>query len=311
MRIDQLEALLMVSRSPSLSAASEQLHISVQTLSSSIKSLENELNLTLLERSSKGVIMTKEGLEVVQATQHFLEDMYKIRFKNENPQLMVLNNPLKLYVHAKMYELFVPRIICELKKNLPSIAISTYKLTVRELDDKLKTHQAPFALTFQMVLDGKTDTPDDFDFYPLFECKFVGIAQNNFPLTSINTISIKKLLKYPIIIYEDENKSDALYRLLHHFGKPSNLIVEKDFLLYREMLNAGLGIGFSIMTPLENYTRSLTESINKILLNDPLQLYGGYLMVKNTILSEEDDIFLRYIKNYLIRHAKSYPVYLF
>ena len=30
---------------------------------------------------------------------------------------------------------------------------------------KLKTHQAPFALTFQMVLDGKTDTPDDFDFY--------------------------------------------------------------------------------------------------------------------------------------------------
>lgn len=61
MRIEQLEQLLAVVQYRSISKASEKLFINQPTLSSSIRALEKELGVTLLERTRTGVILTQTG----------------------------------------------------------------------------------------------------------------------------------------------------------------------------------------------------------------------------------------------------------
>ncbi len=315
MRIDQLEALVVISRCQSLSAASEQLHISVQALRASIKSLESEMGLTLLERNSRGVTMTRDGLKVVEVAKRFLADMYKIQFKQEDPRVLALDQPVTIYTQSKLYELFVPRMVCELRQQIPGISITVNKFTQQKpLMEAILKEQAKFAFVFYNRMNEEGYRyHKDLTFVPLFECKLICLAHHSFPLSSLKTIALKKLLDYPMVVYKspDQQQNDML-RLLGAFGKPQNLILEEDFFICREMIALGLGIGFSILTPLESYNRPYPEQVETIIVNDEsIQLYAGYIMKKNTPLAEQDDVFLRYCKNYLLRTGKAYPSHVF
>ena len=63
MRMDQLEYLIEISKNRSLNAAAKKLHISQQALSTSIKTLEDELGFKVLYRSYQGVALTPKGAQ--------------------------------------------------------------------------------------------------------------------------------------------------------------------------------------------------------------------------------------------------------
>ena len=58
MRIEQLEHLIEISKTHSINHAAQNRHITQQSLSRSIKSLEDELLVPLLSRTRKGVAFT-------------------------------------------------------------------------------------------------------------------------------------------------------------------------------------------------------------------------------------------------------------
>lgn len=314
MRIDQLEALVVISRCQSLSAASEQLHISVQALSASIKSLENELGMTLLERNSKGVIMTPDGLTVVEVAKRFLSDMYKLQFKHEDPRILALDKPVILYIQSKLYELFAPKLICEMRKRIPEAQLSVRKYTQQEpLAEAILNGETEFAFVFYNTMNqGGYRYHEELTFVPLFDCRIVCLAHHTYPLSSLKTCSLKKLLDYPILVYktQDRQQNDML-RLISAFGEPKNVQYEEEFFMYRERVTNGEGLGFSILTPFENYYRPWPEQVEKIVLNDDIHLYAGYIVRKDTPLSETSDVFLRYTKNFMLRVGKAYPSYIF
>lgn len=63
MTIQQLKYVIAIANSGSLHEAAGRLFISQPALSSSIRDLENELNIQLFERSNKGVYLTEDGSE--------------------------------------------------------------------------------------------------------------------------------------------------------------------------------------------------------------------------------------------------------
>lgn len=63
--IDQLRSLVTVARSGSISAASDVLHRSQSAISIQIKQLEEQMGVRLLNRHSRGVVLTREGEVVV------------------------------------------------------------------------------------------------------------------------------------------------------------------------------------------------------------------------------------------------------
>lgn len=61
MNFSQLEAFLTVVREGSISKAAKELHLTQPALSTQISALETALEIKLLDRSSKGVLLTEAG----------------------------------------------------------------------------------------------------------------------------------------------------------------------------------------------------------------------------------------------------------
>ena len=63
MTLQQLLYALTIEEYGSMNKASQQLHISQPTLTTAIKELEVELNIVIFNRNSRGVEVTREGVD--------------------------------------------------------------------------------------------------------------------------------------------------------------------------------------------------------------------------------------------------------
>lgn len=73
MRLEYLQYFVEVCRTKSMSTAAHDLHVAQQTVSMAIKSLEEELGVTLLERTNRGVRVTASGEYIAEEARQLLE----------------------------------------------------------------------------------------------------------------------------------------------------------------------------------------------------------------------------------------------
>lgn len=78
MRIEYLQYVLEVARAGSISAAAKNLWMGQTTLSAAIQSVEQELELTLFQRTSKGVLPTPKGRDAIAIIERMLGDYQKL-----------------------------------------------------------------------------------------------------------------------------------------------------------------------------------------------------------------------------------------
>lgn len=73
MRIESLKYFIEVAKSSSITKAAETLFLNQTTLSATIRSLEEELNVVLFKRTKKGVSLTSEGEKILPLAQEVIE----------------------------------------------------------------------------------------------------------------------------------------------------------------------------------------------------------------------------------------------
>ena len=79
MRIEQLEYLAVVARLGSFRRAAEELHVSQPALSESVRSLERELGIDLLERGRHGATVSDSGRELFPQILTVLDSVDRLR----------------------------------------------------------------------------------------------------------------------------------------------------------------------------------------------------------------------------------------
>jgi DNA-binding transcriptional LysR family regulator len=79
MRIEQLEYFAAVTQHGSLRRAGEQLHISQPALSESLRNLERELGVTLLDRQRSGARISRDGRNLLPHVMEILEAADRLR----------------------------------------------------------------------------------------------------------------------------------------------------------------------------------------------------------------------------------------
>lgn len=315
MRTDQLQALITISQCTSLSSASEKLHLSVQALSISIKNLENELGLTLMERSSKGIYLTEPGRKLVTISLDFFNELYQLQNNSLDSRAQILlNEPLTIYCHTSIYDLFIPKLICSIRNQNPDSLISVNKLnTLEDINKSISLPECEFIFGFHFEnFSTNALIQNNCMFHPLFKCKLICVAHQKFPLSTLKSISLKTLLKYPIILYAPSTQNSIpLLELLSNYGKTKGITIIDDILLHREMIENGDGISISILSPFESYYHKFSSHIVTLDINEDFSLSGGYFTKKDYTLSEHSKIVLTYCQNYLTRHGSKYPIYNF
>lgn len=84
MTLQQLKYVIEVASCRSINDAAKRLFVSQPTLSTALRELEEEMNITIFERSNKGVVLTKEGAEFLRYARQVVEqaELLENRYRN-------------------------------------------------------------------------------------------------------------------------------------------------------------------------------------------------------------------------------------
>lgn len=143
--LQSLRYLVALAEHRHFGRAAEACHVSQPTLSSQIKKLEDELGVTLLERTNKRVALTPVGSQILSHARRALAEagqMEAVAQAARDP----LVGPLKLGVIPTLAPYLMPLILKPLRQACPQMMLELWEDQTRSLIDGLRNHRLDAAL---------------------------------------------------------------------------------------------------------------------------------------------------------------------
>jgi LysR family transcriptional regulator, hydrogen peroxide-inducible genes activator len=125
--------------------AAESCNVSQPTLSSQIRKLEEELGVTLLERTNKRVDVTPVGRQILEHAQRVLTEAGQIEAVARAARDPLVG-ALRLGVIPTLAPYLLPLILGPLRKAYPGLAIELWEDQTRLLMEGLRSHRLDAAL---------------------------------------------------------------------------------------------------------------------------------------------------------------------
>jgi len=88
MNLEQLEYIVEIAKTRSFSAAASQLHMTQSAISQSVRKLEQELGMTVFERSRQGAVPTEEGKTFIEQAIEILRRVQLLRVNGDSDKLL-------------------------------------------------------------------------------------------------------------------------------------------------------------------------------------------------------------------------------
>ena len=145
MNLQDLRYLVALAQHRHFGRAAEACNVSQPTLSSQIRKLEDELGVTLLERTNKRVDITPVGSQILAHAQAALAaagQMEAVARAARDP----LHGPLKLGVIPTLAPYLMPLILKPMREAYPGLAIELWEDQTRALVDGMRNHRLDAAL---------------------------------------------------------------------------------------------------------------------------------------------------------------------
>ncbi|MBQ2776621.1 MAG: LysR family transcriptional regulator [Peptococcaceae bacterium] len=217
MRLEQLQCLLDVAQTGSLTSTAKRLFVSQQAVSKNIKQLEEELGVTILIRTKTGVTFTDEGIDVVTFAKKILAEqdalLQSFQAKKQGARFWE-KQKINIATTSAVTNVILPDIVAELisKQSLPDIRMSVMD-NLDELLRKIETRESDIGLATvrTKLLPGKiAQYADIFDVEILMHDNFVVTMNKRFYHSCDTCIDAKMygnaLVKtsYDILSLDDE-----------------------------------------------------------------------------------------------------------
>jgi DNA-binding transcriptional LysR family regulator len=235
--IRPLQYFVTVASLKSFTRAGEQLHVTQPTISKMIRSLENELGVVLLDRSTKHVRLTDAGEAVLAQAQQIITALEGLT-DNLSDVIHLRKGTARIGMPPIVGAHFFPAVIARFKAQYPEI-------TLRLTEDGAKKIEEDVA---EGRLDlGVTALPTDeerFETYPFVQEVLKVVLKAGHPLAERPALSLRDLREEPFILYrQDFALHDRIKRACAAAGFEPSVVCESsqwDFI--REMVAANLGI---------------------------------------------------------------------
>ena len=203
MTLKQLQYMVTVAEEGNITNAARKLYIAQPSLTAAIHELENELDITLFQRSNKGIKLTAEGEEFLGYARQVLEQTTLIQERYTGKKA----GKLKFFVSSQHYSFAVEAFVELLKRS----EADKYEFHMREtqtfniIDDvaHLRSEIGILYLNkFNEEVIRKTLKDNDLSFSPLFTAKPHVFIGKNSPLAKKRYLTLEDLKPYPRLSYE-------------------------------------------------------------------------------------------------------------
>ena len=227
-------AFVTVVQQGSISKAAEILQYTQSTVSKMIQDLENDWNVTLLQRNKNGVKLTSDGYNLFP----FIKNMYSDyeRLQSQINELNGLQTGLiRIGTFSSVATHWLPRIISEFKKDYPNIRFELVFGNYPEIEDWLVEGSIDcgfLRLPVQSSVDAMFLEKDE----------FLAVLPQNHPLADCDTFPMQSLSEYPFLLLGRNNITDVSSILKYHNITPDIPITTVDDYAILSFVESGFGI---------------------------------------------------------------------
>lgn len=296
MTILQLKYVITMANSKSMREAASHLYISQPALSSTIRELEEELNIQIFERTNKGIALTADGSEFltyakqVVSQYEVIEDRYIDKWK-DNKHFSVSMQHYVFALHA-----FI--------KTIKQYDMTKYTYAVNETktddvltavrDMKSEVGVISFSKSNEKLIN-KLFREYQLSFSPIMVRNTYAYLWKTHPLADKKELSLADLEEYPCVSFDQNSESE--------YYLTEEALSDYDF--KKRIISNDRASTAELMASLNGYsigTGNMTESIAlrddfvciKLKEEDPLTI--GYIVRSNHVMS---DIGTTYIEELL------------
>ncbi len=212
MTLQQLRFLIAVAENGSINAAAQHLYTAQSNISSAVKALESELGIEIFTRSTRGVMLTNDGTELLGYARQVVEqaDMLEARYEgNETPSA-------RLAISAQHYAFSVQAFIDVVE----SCSDDKFEFTMREtttarIIDDVRAFRSDIGILYlddfnHRVLE-KAFSDARVRFHPLFEADVHVFMGEKNPLHTHDVIELEELAPFTRYSFEQGTSNSFYY----------------------------------------------------------------------------------------------------
>ena len=286
--LHQLQVLLKVSQTKSITKAAEELHLSQPAVSIQLKNLQDQFEIPLTEVVGRKLYMTDFGNEIVLAAENILNEVYAINYKTLIYKGQ-LAGKLKLSV-VSTGKYVIPFFLAGFLNKHQGIELEMDVTNKSKVLESLINNNVDFALVSVL--------PDNHSYGKVELMKnklyLIGNSEKNYDLN--NT---KEIFKNIPLIYR-ENGSGTRLVMERYFQKHNIKVLKKMELTSNEAVKQAViaGLGCSVM-PLIGIKNELISGDLQIIpvAGFPIESSWNLIWNKSKNFSVAANSFLNYIKN--------------
>lgn len=297
MTIQQIRYVVTVAECNSMNKAAEQLFMSQPSLSSAIRELEDELDMELFIRSSRGVTVTDSGNEFLSYARQLLEqyEFMQERFVDKEA------GKKKFSVSMQHYSFAVKAFVEVVKQfDTGEYEFAVYETKTYEVIENVKNYISEIGVLFKNQFNerilNKYFYDNNLEFISLFDCHTYVYLWNKHPLADKEIITMEELQEYPCLAFE-QGKNNSLYLAEEMFTDfPYKRTIKAND--RATMLNLMVGLnGFTLCSGI------ISEELNgddykAVPLDTDEVMTIGYVKIKGMRLSSIGEKYIEELLNY-------------
>ena len=213
MTLQQLRYVITVAQKGTISEAAKELFISQPSLTNAIRELEKEMNITIFNRTNKGVAVSTEGEQFLGYARQVLEQANLL----ESAYKTSVRDKQRFSVSTQHYA-FVVNAFVDLIKELPQ---NEYDFSIRETQtyeiiDDVATMKSEIGIIYLNAFNEAALTKiiksKGLCFNELFIAKPHIFVTAEHPLANKESVTMEELADYPYLSFEQGNHNSFIIR---------------------------------------------------------------------------------------------------
>lgn len=292
--LKQLEYFVAAGQTGSVTKAADILCVSQPSISSAIVHLESIFGIQLfIRRQAKGMVLTSNGEKILAQAKTILKQSEELQ-NTANDISTSTTGILDIAFFVTLAPVIAPSLISKYQTQYKNVRINCFEADHDEIFDGIRNGKYDLALAYQL------DVPDYLEFDPLSYYEPYVIVDNEHPLASKKSITLKQLEKEPMVMLDLPHSRQYFDSVFYQAGFfPDIAYRSKSPHLVRSMVSNGLG--YSIMNiPIGSNNSLDGKEFVKIQLRDNLKpIVMGLVKLRNYKFTKAVKLFYEHCKNNL------------
>lgn len=291
--IRHLRAFIEVAACGSFTRAADTLHLTQSTLTATIKQLEEQAGLRLFDRTTRRVVLTKEGSDFLPVAEKLISD-FDTAFTDLQATSSQQQGQVGIAASPSMIGQMLPPTITQYHELYPNIGICLRDDNAGGIEQRVLDNEVDFGI------GGNHSNQSDLNYQPILKDRYGVVLPKGHSLSSSHKLTWATINTLPQVhLTEDTGTRSQLLVLSHQYQL--GLKVQEPLLEVStpaglaELVKSGLGI--SILPSLAASTNAFDALIFVPLIEPSLYRQVCFITRRGRALSPAAESLLRLIRS--------------